>query len=236
MTIKKRYLFFGFLIGSVFCIFKFTHVVIVMRIIELKRSEEPAPVVIYDTWVDKSAPKYVSMCEARLRGDHRTGNHMFMLAAMIYIAKLTRRELVMPRTGWKLDGAFDLSVIKRMDNISRIICPCRNVSMKHYDFDVSFDDENYVNSLIQSNETLLVCGLSQTFKYTSGIENILRHVLKFRPEAVERANNLFNPDPRDNQNRAVQCRYSHTWRRLSSSITQELRIDCCNRILLPKCR
>ena len=34
---------------------------------------------------------------------------MFMLAAMIYIAKLTKRELVMPRTGWKLDGAFDLS-------------------------------------------------------------------------------------------------------------------------------
>jgi galactoside 2-L-fucosyltransferase 1/2 len=102
----------------------------------------------------------------------------------------------MPRTGWKLDEAFNLSDIKRMDNIPKMICPCRLLSMKHYDFDVSFKDEKYVNSLIRSNETLLMCGLSQTFRYTVGIEHILRYVLKFRPGTVEKANKCFNPDSR----------------------------------------
>ena len=199
MTMKKRNLFFFVLAGFVYCLCKFTRVVIVISTIEFERSRVPSPVVIYDTWVDRSATKYVSMCEARLRGDHRTGNHMFMLAAMIYIAKLTGRELVMPRTGWKLDEAFDLSAIKRMDNISKTICPCRTLPMKHHDFDVSFDDEKYVNSLIQSNDTLLVCGLSQTFRYTIGIEHILRDVLKFRPETVETAKKCFNPDSRDSK-------------------------------------
>ena len=86
-----------------------------------------------------------------------------------------------------------------MDNIPKIICPCRTLSMKHYDFDVSINDEKYVNSLIRSNETLLVCGLSQTFKYTIGIEHILRHVLKFRPDAVQSAKTIFNSDPRDSR-------------------------------------
>ena len=166
-----------------------------MTTIEMERSRLHTSLIIYDRWVNMPASKYVSMCKERLLDDHRTGNHMFMLAAMIYIAQLTKREVVMPTARWVLDETFDLSVIERMDNIPQIICPCRNVSMKPHDFDVSYEDEIYVNSLNQSKETLLVCSLSQTF----GIENILRDVLKFRPEALERAKKFCNQGSRENR-------------------------------------
>ena len=143
------------------------------------------------------SPKYVSLCIDRLvRGDHRTGNQLFFLAAAIYIAKLTNRQLVMPRTGWKLDKVFDLSSIQRVDNVTKELCPCQRLDLAPYNYDSRFDNETFVNSLTQSNKTILMCGLSQTFRYTIGIERTLRQLLKFRPDTYKEAEQFIHSNPR----------------------------------------
>ncbi|ESO12306.1 hypothetical protein HELRODRAFT_158793 [Helobdella robusta] len=53
---------------------------------------------------------YVTLCESMLRGDHRAGNHLFMLAALLRFSYLTDRKVIMPvnnKNTWYLDKLFD---------------------------------------------------------------------------------------------------------------------------------
>lgn len=122
--------------------------------------------------------KYVSLCRARLTGNHRTGNHLFMLAAMLHVARVTGRTLVMPRTGWYLDQIFQLN-ITRYDDVEKQICPCQKLDLPHYDYDQRFDDPKFVESLSCTNKSLLLCGLSQTYRYAEQNEYELRRLLRF---------------------------------------------------------
>ena len=108
--------------------------------------------------------KYVSLCRARLTRYQRTGNHLFMLASMLHVARVTGRTLVMPRTGWYLDQIFQL-YIPRYDDLKKQICPCQDSDLLHYDYDQRFDDPKFVESLWRTNESQLVCGLSQPYRY-----------------------------------------------------------------------
>ncbi|ESO12307.1 hypothetical protein HELRODRAFT_158794 [Helobdella robusta] len=52
---------------------------------------------------------YVTLGESMLRGDHRAGNHLFMLAALLRFSHLTGRKIIMPvnNNTWYLDKLFD---------------------------------------------------------------------------------------------------------------------------------
>src|SRR6218665_3572453 len=138
--------------------------------------------------------KYVSLCRARLTGNHRTGNHLFILASMLHVARVTGRTLVMPRSGWYLDQIFKLD-IPRYDDIENQICPCQQLNLSHYDYDQRFDDLEFVESLSRTEESLLVCGLSQTYRYAEQNEYELRKLLRFPENVSETAGRYLSTLP-----------------------------------------
>lgn len=130
--------------------------------------------------------KWVSLCDPKLWGNHRTGNHLFMLSAMLHLAQLTNRTLIMPRKGWKLDRVFDLQV-ERFEGSVKELCPCRSLVTPKYDYDRRFDDAHFVKELAETNDTLLLCGLSQTFRHAQIVERELRRQLKFPNRVIQKA-------------------------------------------------
>lgn len=135
-----------------------------------------------------STDKFVSLCGARLSGNHRTGNHLFMLAAMLHLAKLTNRTLVLPTSGWRLENIFDLKEsVYKVANVEPTLCPCLTVNTPHYNYDERFDNSKFIEEWSKSNNTLLICGLSQTYKHAQAVENELRELLIFHKKVYDEA-------------------------------------------------
>ena len=143
--------------------------------------------------------KYLSLCEDRLIGNHRTGNHLFMLAAMIDIARKTGRRIVMPRYGWRLDDVFDFyssDLIGRVDDVCEELGSCTELRNPHYGYDRCLDERWYVENLEQVEGTLLMCGLAQTYQYSvNETEQALRDVLKFYPSTSDKADEILSSPP-----------------------------------------
>jgi hypothetical protein len=76
------------------------------------------------TTANSEAVRYVSLCtDIPMMNARRTGNHLFMLAAALYLAEQTNRTVVMPLSGWPLDDTFLTDDIARY--VSSYECPCR---------------------------------------------------------------------------------------------------------------
>jgi len=72
---------------------------------------------------DSKTIRYVSLCtDLPLMTIRRTGNHLFMLAATMYLAERTNRTVLMPLAGWPLDEWFQTDSIERY--INKYPCPC----------------------------------------------------------------------------------------------------------------
>ena len=137
--------------------------------------------------VQCDSSKYVTLCSNRLSGNHRLGNHLFMFAAMLFIADVTGREVAMPKDGWFLDKELDIDNIIRVDD-RKDLCPCRRLPLSIYNYNPIFDNATEVSRLMtDSHCTLELCDLAQTYRYASAVELPLRKVLRFRPETVEKA-------------------------------------------------
>lgn len=143
-----------------------------------KISPPPPMTMLTDTPAAQSHNLYVSLCRERLTGYHRTGNHLFFLASLVHVSRVTGRRLVMPRTGWYLDRVFEIDV-PRFDDVEGEICPCMKLRLPRYDYDKRFDDPKYVASLIRTRASILVCGFSQTYQYAARNERQLRKMLRF---------------------------------------------------------
>jgi galactoside 2-L-fucosyltransferase 1/2 len=141
--------------------------------------------------------RYVTLCPERLRGDHRTGNHLFLLAAAVYVAERTNRTVAMPTCGWPLDRTFNFQrttddvVIDRYDD-DNPPCPCRTVrppSERPYNGDDwHIDSESGLAELRRSrHRSLALCGLYQTHRYADAVGARLRRLLRFRPEVRREA-------------------------------------------------
>lgn len=145
--------------------------------------------------------KYVSLCWERLHGYHRTGNQLFMLATMLYVAHLTGRKVAMPKRGWSLDDVFNLTAVRddgggddiivRTDELDQPDAPpgcrsprrCRRVdSSSFYGADEKFASRAALEELTRTEDHLLLCGLYQTYAYATAVENQLRRLLVFRAE------------------------------------------------------
>jgi len=134
--------------------------------------------------------RYVTMCPNALWDGRRLGNHLFNFAAMLHVAKSTGRRVAMLRNhpnGW-LDGVFNLSVA-RVDNIDRDTCPCYTLKeLPPMIYDDSLTSLSPTN--VTDGKSILVCGFTQSWKYTVGIEEQLRQYL--RPhESLSKAVDLY---------------------------------------------
>jgi len=139
--------------------------------------ETPTETPIFYTLTRTAGSTYVSMCPKSIDG-RRLGNQLFNFAAMLHVAKLTGRRVAMPRqaTHWHLDHVFDLSFV-RVEDIERDLCPCHEL---HEGRGLAYESSVLTLSSMDwlSNSSLLVCGLTQSWKYTIGVEDELRRHLR----------------------------------------------------------
>lgn len=142
------------------------------------------------TELQAKSKKWISLCDSKLRGNHGTGNHLFILSAMLHLAQLTNRTLIMPRKGWKLDRVFDLQVERINVSVTQL-CPCRSLITPRYDYDNRFDDAHFLKELADTNDTILFCGLSQTYRHAKVVEKELRRQLKFPAHVSHEAEKIL---------------------------------------------
>ena len=138
--------------------------------------------------------RYVTLCQARLHGNHRTGNHLFLLAGMLYAAQLTGREVSMPAGGWLLDDTFQLDEIDRYQTGPN--CPYHEFADPpkaiFYHGDDNLDTSEGRTALQKNmNRTLGLCGLYQTYRYADAVAPTLRTLLRFRPEVLDAAHKIL---------------------------------------------
>jgi len=138
--------------------------------------------------------RYVTLCRARLNDSHRTGNHLFLLAGVVYAAQLTGRTVSMPTDGWTLDNVFNLNGINRYPAGPN--CPCHEFTHPpaiSYHGDDHLDTEEGRAALQQDrNRTLALCGLYQTYRYADAVAPTLRRLLRFRPEVLALARKIID--------------------------------------------
>jgi len=136
----------------------------------------------------KSARKsgYVSMCSLNY-DRRRLGNQLFNFAAMLQVATMTNREIIMPVSplyGW-IDKWFDVNVT-RVHDVQKEVCPCAEVTeTKGIAYEKSFPLVAN-NTRLMNVTTLLVCGWFQSWKYIVGIEDELRRHLRWKQEILTR--------------------------------------------------
>ena len=135
--------------------------------------------------------KFVSLCPVNL-DNRRLGNQLFNFAALMYVAVLTGRRVVMQRDyvrgdrggggGW-IDRWFELPVplVEYVDEVVPRLCPCRNVTERQ---PLAFE-RSLRRVALESHrtKTLLTCGWFQSWRYAAGIDDgrSLRRLLRWRP-------------------------------------------------------
>jgi len=142
---------------------------------------------VHDRQQNLETPRYVTLCRARLRDDHRTGNHLFLLTGLLYAAQLTGRTVSLPHNGWPLDAIFQMDDIYRYHTVPN--CPCHEFTHPptiSYHGDDNLDTSEGRTALQQDlNRTLALCGLYQTYRYADAVAPTLRRLLRFRPEVLD---------------------------------------------------
>ena len=130
---------------------------------------------------------YVLLCPKNLHGQ-RVGNQLFNLAALLHVARLTGRRVALIRErNWWIDRIFNLNNIPSFDNDVRDrLCPCvtfKESAALAYEHDWS---EKLPGRSDLVNQTILLCGFTQSWLYTTGVERQLRrHLQPKRPVAAE---------------------------------------------------
>ena len=132
--------------------------------------------------------KYVTLCSGSYNS-RRTGNQLFNLAILMYVAKSTGRQMYMPKNipyGW-IDAYFDIN-ITRVDKYQTTFCPCV-IAEEDPRGGMIFDlgtNKSFANAT-----TIFICGYFQSWKYTRGIEKELHRILRFRPEIFSAVTKFF---------------------------------------------
>lgn len=128
-----------------------------------------------DRTVNKTG-RYVNLCHTvAFSAAVRTGNRLFVLAAMLHAAHLNGRRVAMLRRNRWLDRWFHL----RVTRVDSVLCPCHEVNQKDYFHHYSPISYNRTHI---AGKSLLLCGLFQSWKYTVGVESALRHHLRLLPD------------------------------------------------------
>jgi len=136
---------------------------------------------------DSSLERYVSLCHRRTYGDHRLGNHLFMLAAMLLVAEQTNRHILMKSEGWCLDEVFELDGVLRYSDKNSSVPGRSRVMEPQSRYTQSFDDRlTIVNGTSQlqtyDERTIQLCGLYQTSIYAEAVDAKLRRLLQLTPD------------------------------------------------------
>ena len=84
--------------------------------------------------------------------------------------------------GW-IDRSFDVGDVRRVDELSQL-CPCAALTERRsLAFDRSIAGRLRRPSLVNAS-TVLVCGLFQSWKYASAVDEELRRRLRWKPKTI----------------------------------------------------
>jgi|SRR6218665_1901506 len=113
-----------------------------------------------------------------MKDGRRLGNQLFNLAAIFFVAELINgRPVIENNLHLGIDDIFQLN-LPRVSNL----CPCYTIrEQKHLSYDVNTEKLNLSDPQI-GNNTILVDGFRQSWKYTLAIERNLRRHLVFKDE------------------------------------------------------
>jgi len=157
--------------------------------VELSTAARPTSSLSNDS-VSFPDEKFISLCPANL-DNRRLGNQLFNFAAMLYVAELTGRRIIMPRSyvrrggnhSW-IDRWFEVPVVELVDEVVPRLCPCRNVTERR---GLAFERSLRRTVLRSSHfKTLLTCGFFQSWRYAAGRDGglSLRRQLRWRPKVI----------------------------------------------------
>ena len=145
--------------------------------------------------------KFVSVCTVTFNS-RRTGNMLFVLAALLYASKLTGRKPIMPESfpyAW-INHVF-VNDLPRFPN-RFIYDPNNSIIVSESKPGPAFDEQFrniLLNKSLEKVTTILICGYFQSYKYVVEVEEELRSYLKFRnstlksvDEFMKQTNDTFN--------------------------------------------
>jgi len=135
--------------------------------------------------------RYVSMCAENL-DKRRIGNQLFNFAAMLHVARLTGRRVVVLRRhphGW-LDRWFQVPVT-RVDHIQRELYPCISVGERASLVYSSSTLSTLSNRTYIAGKNILICGFFQSWKYTLRVESALHYHLQLLPNVQAAVRNYL---------------------------------------------
>ena len=136
--------------------------------------------------------KYVSVCKGTFNS-RKTGNMMFMLAALLYVSKHTGRLPIMPQTfpyGW-IDHIF-VNDLPRFPN-EFIYNSNINIVVEDEMAGPSFNEKFknlHLDDTLKQARIILICGYFQSYRYVADVEEELRHFLIFK-ENTRKSVNAF---------------------------------------------
>jgi len=153
--------------------------VLVVVLLSLRRRSSLLRSAVSPTSSSKSTCNYV--CFGAPRAGNRLGNHLFYLAAVLYVASLTGRSPCIrtsPRRS-PLDRVFDLD-ISRLDDEDR--CP-----IHRFRHTLVYAYNPLVETLVgvPSSRRILLVGSFASWKYVRPIDARLRQSLNFRRKLVQ---------------------------------------------------
>ncbi|ESO03106.1 hypothetical protein HELRODRAFT_173990 [Helobdella robusta] len=139
--------------------------------------------------------KYASL-DACTFNSRRTGNLMFALAGLLFVAQNTRRNPILPTNipyGW-MDDYFNTSSIQRLPN-EFVYDANKTVVLKErfgpFVYDPIFENP-HKNSTVESKEIILLCGYFQNYKYVEKIDKKLKMIFTFYNETQSKVQNFID--------------------------------------------
>ena len=146
--------------------------------------------------------KFVSVCNVTFNS-RRTGNMLFMLAALLYASELTGRKPIMPESfpyAW-INHIF-VNDLPRFPN-GFIYDPNNSIIISESKPGQVFDEQfrnNLLNKSMEKVTTILICGYFQSYRYVVEVEEELRSYLKFKNDILRSVDEYMRNETVDTPN------------------------------------
>ena len=134
------------------------------------------------TSAPRQSKKYVSICGNTFNG-RRTGNMMFVLAALLFVANKTQRIPVLPAC--KNFNTVKFLDIKLKFMESAFLYNNTSVTLAErygsFGYDSQFE-KAHSSKKVENAQVLLICGYFQAIKYVAAVEDQVRERLPFKKD------------------------------------------------------
>lgn len=151
----------------------------------ITRFGEPNETSAHNTLIANESDYYVTFSD--FTDGRGLGNQMFTFAAVVYVAELTEREIIIPRAhkAKRLFEVFEMKVKRE-----QIICPCYTFSEKL----ISYDERINVmitDTTVMTKNSLVLRGYFQSWKYLTLVNERIRQIFRFKQRYTDFATEMF---------------------------------------------